>query len=230
ITTSKWDLLEQNEDQEQVDDIDGQPMDDTASTQDELSMQDDDNSKDSTSVIEQFKTDINEQRRAKLREIEMKVMKYQDELESGKRSRKQCMKFSDQVEHYRQKLLKKVERDSKLERDGSDRNHKRHKSHSSSPVIRTHSPSSEEGDRSLSPNYYTATRKISPRSVAMPVSDNLHSPHKSYRSHSPKKIRRSQFSPKKVWASDQKSLQRAFSGSCEKHKSKNGTTISIIFP
>lgn len=35
-------------------------------------------------------------------------MKYQDELESGKRSRKGSMKFSEQVEYYRQKLLKKV--------------------------------------------------------------------------------------------------------------------------
>ncbi|GFS97980.1 hypothetical protein NPIL_585381, partial [Nephila pilipes] len=225
ITTSKWDLLEQNEDQEQVDDIDGQPMDDTASTQDELSLQDDDNSKDSTTVIEQFKTDINEQRRAKLREIEMKVMKYQDELESGKRSRKQCMKFSDQVEHYRQKLLKKVERDTKLERDGSDRSHKRHKSHSSSPVIRAHSPSSEEGDHSQSPNYYSASRKISPRSVAMSISDNLHSPHKSYRSHSPKKVRRSRSrSPKRSRRSRSKSpYKRRLSPESppmRKHKSK----------
>ncbi|XP_055935383.1 U2 snRNP-associated SURP motif-containing protein-like [Argiope bruennichi] len=225
ITTSKWDLLEQNEDQEQVDDIDGQPMDDTASTQDEMSAHEDENSKDSISVMENFKTDINEQRRAKLREIEMKVMKYQDELESGKRSRKPSMKFSDQVEYYRQKLLKKVERDSRSDRDGSERSHKRHKSHSSSPVIRAHSPSSDEGDHSQSPSYYSMTRKISPRSVAMSLSENIHSPHKSYRSHSPKKIRRSRSrSPKRSRRSRSKSpYKRRLSPESppmRKHKSK----------
>ncbi|GIY33458.1 hypothetical protein CDAR_474071 [Caerostris darwini] len=223
ITTSKWDLLEQNEDQEQVDDIDGQPMDDTASTQDEFSQHEDDNSQDSISVIEQFKTDRNEQRRTKLREMEMKVMKYQDELESGKRSRKPSMKLSDQVEHYRQKLLKKIERESRSERDGSERSHKRFKSHSSSPLVRTHSPSSDEGDHS--PSYYSIPKKISPRNVPMSLAENIHSPHKSYRSHSPKKSRRSRSrSPKRSRRSRSKSpYKRRLSPESpplRKHKSK----------
>lgn len=39
---------------------------------------------------------------------QLKVMKYQDEIESGKRSRKSHMNISQQVEHYRKKLLQKV--------------------------------------------------------------------------------------------------------------------------
>lgn len=35
-------------------------------------------------------------------------MKYQDELEAGKRSRKTGMSFQEQVQHYRKKLLNKV--------------------------------------------------------------------------------------------------------------------------
>lgn len=49
-------------------------------------------------------------RRAKLREIEVKVMQYQDELESGKRAMKGGWNIYQQVEHYRRKLLKKVQK------------------------------------------------------------------------------------------------------------------------
>ncbi len=35
-------------------------------------------------------------------------MKYQDELEAGKRSRKEGMTLAQQLEHYRKKLLAKV--------------------------------------------------------------------------------------------------------------------------
>ncbi|XP_060587326.1 U2 snRNP-associated SURP motif-containing protein-like [Ruditapes philippinarum] len=52
--------------------------------------------------------EMTEERRRKLREIEVKVMKYQDELEAGKRSRKPGMSMSQQIEHHRKKLLAKV--------------------------------------------------------------------------------------------------------------------------
>ena len=39
---------------------------------------------------------------------QMKVVKYQDELEAGRRSRKPRMSISQQVEAYRQKLLNRV--------------------------------------------------------------------------------------------------------------------------
>ncbi|KAH9383344.1 hypothetical protein HPB48_024559 [Haemaphysalis longicornis] len=116
VTTSKWDLLDQGEEEEEEpeepkgggssrrgglgsstnspavhhaatsgasslaasmdDDIDGQPLEDNSPR---------DDSQDS-SAMEYMKTDSGEERRAKLREIELKVMKFQDELESGKSS------------------------------------------------------------------------------------------------------------------------------------------------
>lgn len=44
----------------------------------------------------------------KLREIEVKAMQYQDELESGTKILKSGWTVQQQVEHYRRKLLKKV--------------------------------------------------------------------------------------------------------------------------
>lgn len=56
-----------------------------------------------------FSRDIQEEmRRAKLREIEVKVMQYQDELESGKKNIKSGWTMSEMVEHHRKKLLRKV--------------------------------------------------------------------------------------------------------------------------
>jgi U2-associated protein SR140 len=51
---------------------------------------------------------MTEERRTKLREIEVKVMTYQDQLESGQRSLKSNWSLPQQVEHYRRKLLRKV--------------------------------------------------------------------------------------------------------------------------
>ncbi|CAF0758801.1 unnamed protein product [Didymodactylos carnosus] len=49
----------------------------------------------------------NEERRQKLRDIEVKVLKYQDELECGRRDRKHGLSLTEEIEFYRQKLLKK---------------------------------------------------------------------------------------------------------------------------
>merc|ERR1719251_18014 len=51
---------------------------------------------------------VTEERRQLLREIEVKVMQYQDELEGGKKGIKSGWTISDQVEHYRKKLLRKA--------------------------------------------------------------------------------------------------------------------------
>lgn len=56
---------------------------------------------------------MTEERRSKLREIEVKAMQYQDELESGQRSLKSGWTVSQQVEHYRRKLLRKSDKDRK---------------------------------------------------------------------------------------------------------------------
>lgn len=51
---------------------------------------------------------MDEERRSRLRSIEVKIMQYQDEIESGQRSIKSGWTMEQQVEHYRRKLLKKV--------------------------------------------------------------------------------------------------------------------------
>lgn len=56
---------------------------------------------------------MTEERRTKLREIEVKAMEYQDELESGSRSLKSGWSVPQQVEHYRRKLLRKSEKERK---------------------------------------------------------------------------------------------------------------------
>uniref|UniRef100_A0A8C8M978 U2 snRNP-associated SURP motif-containing protein n=1 Tax=Oncorhynchus tshawytscha TaxID=74940 RepID=A0A8C8M978_ONCTS len=52
--------------------------------------------------------EMSESKRSRLRELEVKVMQFQDELETGKRPRKSGMNMQKQVEHYRNKLLQKV--------------------------------------------------------------------------------------------------------------------------
>lgn len=54
--------------------------------------------------------DFNEERRAKLRDIELKAVQYQDELECGDRSLKTGWTIQQQVEHYRRKLLRKADK------------------------------------------------------------------------------------------------------------------------
>jgi len=49
---------------------------------------------------------MSEDRRARLREIEVKVMQYQDELESGKQPSKPGWTISEQVEQFRKKIMK----------------------------------------------------------------------------------------------------------------------------
>lgn len=100
MTTSKWDTLEK-EDEE---DIDGKPMDSSSS---QLSSGD----ARSMSFIEQLKHELasSDERRAKLRDIEKKVLKYQEELESSSRSKRRKVDVKSEVEEYRRKLLHKIE-------------------------------------------------------------------------------------------------------------------------
>ncbi|XP_026105261.1 U2 snRNP-associated SURP motif-containing protein-like [Carassius auratus] len=51
--------------------------------------------------------ELSESKRTRLRELEVKVMNFQDELESGKRQMKSSMTLQQQVQHYRNRLLQK---------------------------------------------------------------------------------------------------------------------------
>lgn len=63
---------------------------------------------------------LSESRRALLREVEVKVIAYQDEIESGSRKIKSGFTLAQQLEHFRKKLLRKIAR----EEDSPDRKHK----------------------------------------------------------------------------------------------------------
>ncbi|XP_041865315.1 U2 snRNP-associated SURP motif-containing protein isoform X2 [Melanotaenia boesemani] len=133
---------------------------------------------------------MSESKRKKLRELEVKVMKIQDELESGKRQRKSGMSIQEQVEHYRNKLLQKEfqkdeeknerskskdkPKDDKKNKERSKRNEgdrrrssnpddQSRKSRSISPSKRTRSPKWSKRSRSPSPNRKTSkSRSRSP--------------------------------------------------------------------
>ncbi|KAL1437019.1 hypothetical protein MTO96_049033 [Rhipicephalus appendiculatus] len=247
VTTSKWDLLDQGEEEEEEeeesvsssvrragttaspavhpttscassaaasvdDDIDGEPLEDNSPK---------DDSQDSMPALELLKTESGEERRAKLREIEVKVMKFQDELESGKRQRKPGLSISAQVEHYRQKLIRKDQEKSsggsserRKERSKRSRSQSRSRSRSRSPissplVVRSgvsqrssgklNSPVSSEGksrrSRSRSPRSSRSHRSRSPKKRR----SRSRSPHKSRRSRSrsPHRRRSSQSPPRK---------------------------------
>lgn len=131
---SKWDEKE---------DLDGEPLD---------------NDSDSGELPD-LDTRVTEERRALLRDIEVKVMQYQDELESGKKGIKSGWTISEQVEHYRKKMLRRAsERQPETPRrerslgeasDSPDRSSRGEKDRSSRKKRRRRSRS-ESGSRSKS--------------------------------------------------------------------------------
>uniref|UniRef100_UPI00398F5762 U2 snRNP-associated SURP motif-containing protein isoform X1 n=2 Tax=Pristiophorus japonicus TaxID=55135 RepID=UPI00398F5762 len=130
VTTSKWELFDQPTESEE----DEQPVDSTLKESDDEEDDDDyiDDQMTRSEELLYFSNPIKEEtvdprptlkysemsegKRAKLREIELKVMKFQDELESGKRPKKAGLTMQDQVEHYRDKLLQR-EKEKELERE-----------------------------------------------------------------------------------------------------------------
>merc|ERR1711915_1036429 len=81
--SSKWDEKE---------DLDGEPLEDDSDS----------------GELPDLDTRVTEERRALLRDIEVKVMQYQDELECGKKGIKSGWTISEQVEHYRRKMVRRA--------------------------------------------------------------------------------------------------------------------------
>ncbi|XP_066975259.1 U2 snRNP-associated SURP motif-containing protein isoform X1 [Macrobrachium rosenbergii] len=128
-----------NQNSHDDDDLDGIPLvyDDYKRKRRDSS-EDDSQSQDNTSEysedsrgFDRLQGDVSEERRAKLREVEIRVLQYQDELEQGLRSLKSGYSIHRQVAHYRHKMMKKIERE-----EGSERRHHRHRSRSSTPEER----------------------------------------------------------------------------------------------
>ncbi|XP_034746945.1 U2 snRNP-associated SURP motif-containing protein [Etheostoma cragini] len=102
-TESKWDMVvEHNSDDKVNVSVNSQ---DGVEDSDSDSSEDSGSSSDFQSSLTSFQ--MSESKRKRLRELEVKVMKIQDELESGKRPRKTGMSIQQQVEHYRNKLQEK---------------------------------------------------------------------------------------------------------------------------
>jgi U2-associated protein SR140 len=133
MTSSKWDELDESDgnttdrskmrhssqDHEEDEDIDGVPIDEGVETDK------------NAVIIEQLKQQLqlkDEERRSKLREIELAVVKYQDDLET--RSPKDTT-IAEKVNEYRIRLLRKCI-DNQRKRNGSSVGH-RSRSRSSSP-------------------------------------------------------------------------------------------------
>uniref|UniRef100_A0A0B7ALJ1 CID domain-containing protein n=1 Tax=Arion vulgaris TaxID=1028688 RepID=A0A0B7ALJ1_9EUPU len=186
MTTSKWEMLEEQDEginPETGEDIDGMPLDD--GRQSNLHSGESDGSESESPSVSRSSTredssynlkhsQVSEERRQKLREIEVKVVKYQDELEIGKRSRKSGMNLLEQVEHYRRKLHNKLldMSDSPMrdrERGDSSGTRKRHRSRSDSPARRGRSsdtsdtPKRKKKDKDRSPKRSRRSRSRSPR-------------------------------------------------------------------
>ena len=148
ITTSKWELLQ--------DPVAPEPpkisaicnYGDSSDSDDD----DDDDSKDDT-----------EEKRKILREIELKVLEYQDLLEAGDIQLKSGWGVKQQVEHYRRKLMKRVERND------SDSQSDRYTSSSSRRDVDSSERKSKKSRRSPSSERDRYQRSKRSRSVS-PVS------------------------------------------------------------
>uniref|UniRef100_A0A672U3U3 U2 snRNP associated SURP domain containing n=1 Tax=Strigops habroptila TaxID=2489341 RepID=A0A672U3U3_STRHB len=122
VTTSKWELFDQHEESEE-EEIQNQE-EESEDEEDTQSSKSEEQHMYSNPIKEEMPeskssvkySEMSEEKRAKLREIELKVMKFQDELESGKRPKKPGQSFQEQVEHYRDKLLQR-EKEKELERE-----------------------------------------------------------------------------------------------------------------
>ncbi|KAM3869216.1 U2 snRNP-associated SURP motif-containing protein [Diretmus argenteus] len=107
-TESKWDTVAEHDSEDDTNV--------TSNHQDRDEESESDSSDDSCSLSTYESADfqshlrsfqMSESKRKRLRELEVKVMKIQDDLESGKRPKKSGISMQEQVEHYRNKLLQK---------------------------------------------------------------------------------------------------------------------------
>merc|ERR1712106_705367 len=81
--------------------IDGEPLDEDSDS----------------GEIPDVDTTVTAERRALLRDVEVKVMQYQDELENGRKGIKSGWTISEQIEHYRKKMVRKATEKLEVERE-----------------------------------------------------------------------------------------------------------------
>jgi len=137
-----------------------------------------------------------EVRRQILRDIEVKVMAYQDELETGDKGVKSGWSINEQVEHYRKKLLRKA-----LEQTPAAHNHKNNNDHNRE--------SGEHSDEGLSRSSTKKKKRKRDRSAS-----SSSTPDRNVRSRSRSRDKRS--SKKKR----ERSRERSYSSSPDRSRNK----------
>ncbi|XP_035266490.1 U2 snRNP-associated SURP motif-containing protein isoform X1 [Anguilla anguilla] len=220
-TESKWDALEDQDSEDNMN-VGADPKDGERDSEEDSS--DDDSSSPSKFDGAEFKSsvrnfELSESKRIKLRELELKVMKFQDELESGKRPRKPGKSVQQQVEHYRNKLLqkefdkedqekreksapkskdraKKEEKKEKVEERSKGKDKDRKRSKEQSQDRERNRGRSKDGEEERSRERTDRYRSSSP------ATSKSKSPKKSKRSRSPSPSRRS-------WRSSSRSPHRS---------------------
>uniref|UniRef100_A0A8B9BQL5 U2 snRNP associated SURP domain containing n=1 Tax=Anser brachyrhynchus TaxID=132585 RepID=A0A8B9BQL5_9AVES len=191
VTTSKWELFDQHEESEE-EEIQNQE-EESEDEEDTQSSKSEEQHMYSNPIKEEMPeskssvkySEMSEEKRAKLREIELKVMKFQDELESGKRPKKPGQSFQEQVEHYRDKLLQR-EKEKELERERERDKKDKEKSDSRSkdkkekeectPTRKERSPSG-----SRTPKRSRRSRSRSPKKSGKKSRSQSRSPHRSHK-------------------------------------------------
>ena len=123
ITTSKWDYFEdyqsdKSENDNSQDSIPNQQQSKDNSNSKSSSnenmpndQQDQQNYQESAALYKQYndqKKELNEEKRQMLRDIEVKAVKFMDDLESGRVESKQNMSIQQQVDIYRHTLFRDV--------------------------------------------------------------------------------------------------------------------------
>ncbi|KAH8314367.1 hypothetical protein KR059_004863, partial [Drosophila kikkawai] len=200
ITTSKWDTLD--------------PPDPPKFFSSDDESEDDNSQK------------YNDEKRQKLREIELKAIQYQDELESGKRRVEPGWTVAEQVEYFRKRLLKQDSRsDSVVD---SPLSYLHAKSKSSKLGESPAQPSSTTLKRSHSPYAETKRREYSPTNSRSSKSSKRHrsrSSSGSPRRYSERSARSSRSSRRSTSPSASRSNRREDSPpskhSSDKHKRKH---------
>lgn len=111
ITTSKWDFFDESQTDAKSQALTG--LKEYGSGEEEGKNSDDEDidgkPMDEEEEIVEYKLDsLDEEKRKKLREIELEVLKYIDDLESGKIAKDPHQSIQAQAESYRSKLIKLV--------------------------------------------------------------------------------------------------------------------------
>ncbi|XP_031630121.1 U2 snRNP-associated SURP motif-containing protein [Contarinia nasturtii] len=139
--------------------------------------------------------DYDEEKRLRLREVELKTVQYQDELESGNRSLKSGWSVQQQCEHYRRKLMKRSLRELQTDSPHSGRTSSLKRSPSPTDSLKK----SKKSKRSPSPQYNRNTssrRRSRSPGYSKRIRDSI-SPSTRYRKHRRSRSRSSSHSPKR---------------------------------